>query len=60
MVRIKNSFGRKDNFVAKARRLSFLPTSLDIFDIQHHLRILYVYTCYGLESQLNRPLIEDR
>ena len=42
--KISNSVGRNDNFLAKARKLSILPTSLDIFDIrQHFIRILYVY-----------------
>ena len=36
-------FGRNDNFLAKAQKLSILPTSLDIFDIrQHYVRILYI------------------
>ena len=31
-----------DNFRALAKKLSFLPTELDIFDIrQHYIRILY-------------------
>ena len=38
-----NSVGGNDNFRAKARKLSILPTSLDIFDIQqHYVRILYL------------------
>ena len=41
--KISNSIGRNDNFLAKARKLSVLPTSLDIFDIrQHSIRILYI------------------
>ena len=33
------------NFLDKARKLSILPTSLDIFDIrQHYVRILYIDT----------------
>ena len=40
---MSNSVGRNDNFLAKARKLSILPTSLDIFDIrQHYVRILYL------------------
>ena len=40
--KISNSVGRNDNFFAKARKLSILPTSLDIFDIrQHYIRIRY-------------------
>ena len=31
--KISNVVGRNDNFLAKARKLSILPTSLDIFDI---------------------------
>ena len=38
-----NSVGRNDNFLAKAGKLSILPTSLDIFDVQqHYIRILYI------------------
>ena len=33
-----------DNFLALARKLSFLPTELDIFDIrQHYIRILFIF-----------------
>ena len=43
MSKISNSVGRNDNFRAKARKLSIVPTSLDIFDIpQHYIRIIYV------------------
>ena len=36
------SVGRNDNFLAKTRKLSIFPTSLDIFDIQqHYIHILY-------------------
>ena len=42
--KISNSVGRKDNFLAKARKVSFMPTELDMFDIpQHYILILYVY-----------------
>ena len=44
--KISSSVGRNDNFLAKARKLSILPTSLDIFDIrQHYVRrpMLYMY-----------------
>ena len=35
--------GRNDNFRAMARKLSILPTSLDIFDIrQHYVRIPFI------------------
>ena len=37
--KISNQVGRIDNFQALAQKLSFLPTKLDIFDIQQH----YVY-----------------
>ena len=41
---MSNSVGRNDNFFAKARKLSILQTSLDIFDIQqHYVRVLYIY-----------------
>ena len=34
---------RNDNFLARARKLSILSTSLDIFDIQqYYIRILYI------------------
>ena len=37
------SIGRNDNFLVKARKLSILPTLLDIFDIrQHFVHILYM------------------
>ena len=43
-IKIPNSVERNDNFLAEARKLSILPTSLDIFDIrQHYIRILYVH-----------------
>ena len=31
MSKISNSVGRNDNFLAKARKLSILPTELDFF-----------------------------
>ena len=41
---MSNSVGRNDNFRAKARKLSILPTSLDIFDIrQHFVRIFFLW-----------------
>ena len=42
--KISNEVGRIDNFRALARKLSFLPTELDIFDIrQHYVRILFIF-----------------
>ena len=42
--KISNEFERIDNFRALARKLSFLPTELDIFDIrQHYVRILFIF-----------------
>ena len=44
--KISNSVGRNNNFLAKARKLSVLPTELDIFHIrQHyvHVRILFIF-----------------
>ena len=36
--------GKIDNFPAWARKLSFLPTELDIFDIrQHYVRIVFIF-----------------
>ena len=41
--KISNSVGRNDHFLAKARKLPILPTSLDIFYIrQYYIRILYI------------------
>ena len=41
--KISNSVRINDNFLAKALKLSILPTSLDILDIrQHYVCILYV------------------
>ena len=34
--KISHSIGRNNNFLAKAQKLSTLPTSLDIFYIRHH------------------------
>ena len=43
ILKISNWVGRNDNFLAQAKKLSILPTSLDIFDIrQHYIRILYI------------------
>ena len=45
MAKKSNSVGRNDNFLVKARKLSILPTSLDIFDKrQHYIYILYTAT----------------
>ena len=45
-IKISNEVGRIDNFRALARKLSFLPTELDIFDIrQHYVRILFIFQC---------------
>ena len=41
MLKISNKVGRIDNFLALARKLSFLPTELDIFDTA-----LYTYPIY--------------
>ena len=39
---LSNEVGRIDNFRALARKFSFLPSKLDIFDIQQHYeRILF-------------------
>ena len=51
---ISNEVGIIDNFQTLARKLSFLPTSLDIFDIrQHYIRLLFIFhnlTCLVLLS----------
>ena len=45
-IKMSNSVGRNDNFLTKARKLSILPTLLDIFDIrQHYVHILYLFLC---------------
>ena len=45
---MSNEVGRIDNFRALARKLSFLPTELDIFDIiQHYIRILFIFLNVG-------------
>ena len=42
--KISNEVERTDNFRALARKLSFLSTGLDIFDIrQHYVRILFIF-----------------
>ena len=44
MSKISNEVGRIDNFRALARKLSFLPTELDVFDIwQHYIHILFIF-----------------
>ena len=43
-IKKSNEVGRIDNFRALARKLSFLPTELDICDIrQHYIRILLIF-----------------
>ena len=40
---MSNEIRRNDNFLAKARKLSILLISLDVFVIrQHYVRILYI------------------
>ena len=48
--KISNSVERNDNFLAKARKLSILSTSLDIFDIRQH----YIHILYNWESPCRR------
>ena len=44
MSKISNEVERMDNFRALARKLSFLSTELDTFDIrQHYVRILFIF-----------------
>ena len=44
IVFLYNKVGRIDNFQALARKLSFLPIELDIFDIRpHYVRILFIF-----------------
>ena len=43
-TKISNKVERIDNFRALARKLSFLSTELDIFDIRrHYVRILFIF-----------------
>ena len=66
LSKISNSVGRNDNFSAKTRKSSILPTEFDIFDIrQHFIRILYILSKpsqnYGSINAVfsnNQPLIE--
>ena len=47
---MSNEVGRIDNFRALARKLSFLPTELDIFDIrQHYVRIIFIFNVRFVE-----------
>ena len=44
MSKVSNEVGRIDNFRVFARKLTFLPTKLDIFDIRkHYVRILFIF-----------------
>ena len=55
IAKISNSFGRNDNFLAKARWLSILPTSLDIFDIQQfYISILNKYRLVKIQQYLHK------
>ena len=51
---MSNELGRIDNFRVLERKLSFLPTELDIFDIQqHYVRILFIFqllTCFIISN----------
>ena len=41
---MSNEVGKIDNFRALARKLSYFPTELGIFDIrQHYIRILFIF-----------------
>ena len=52
--KVSNEVGRIDNFLALARKLSFLPTELDIFDIQqHYVRILFIFQHLNFWAFLN-------
>ena len=43
-IYISNEVGKIDSLRALARKLSFLPTESDIFDIrQHYVRILFIF-----------------
>ena len=46
---MSNEVGRIDNFRALARKLSFLPTELDIFDIpQHYEHVIVFYLSFNV------------
>ena len=53
--KISNSIGRNDNFLAKARKLSMLPTWPDIFDIRQHY--IYVFSIYISNNIVGLSLI---
>ena len=56
--KISNSVGRNDNFLAKARKLPILQSSLDTFDIwQHYMRIFYVSPTFKFNNQMNHELV---
>ena len=56
-IKIPNSVGRNDNFLAKARKLSILRPSLDIFYIrQHYIRILYLTSIFSFSHNVFYPL----
>ena len=57
MSKISNEVRRIDNFRALARKLSFLPTELDIFDIWQHY--IYMYYIYLSLSDLLRFIISN-
>ena len=43
-IKITNEVWRINNFRALGRKLLFLPTELNIFDIrQHYVRILFIF-----------------
>ena len=56
-----NEVGRNDNFRALARKLSFLPTKLDIFDVRQHYIRVYVrrYSIYISMSDLLSLIISN-
>ena len=42
--KISNSVGRNDNFLSKARKLSILPSSLDILIYRNTMYVFSIYT----------------
>ena len=60
--KIPNSVGRNDNFLARVRKLSVLPTFIDNFDKrQHYVRILSLYmSCAILEFSGTIPESADK
>ena len=52
---MSNSVGRNDNFRAKARKLSILPTSLDILIYGNPIYVFSIFSIYTISClKLNK------